>query len=200
MVKGGRAPHTLPLHGLPPFLGLQGGLTPGSSLLPLAGPRALFWSHMEARPISLRRMIVICPPILSVHPPVHVSVQPVHPPLPTQPPATEPQTKEKQNPLFISVGVPGTTPHSSPSTLLSRLFLVLVSVHLWLCPHSGACPQLHQVQISSPPRPWGSRGADVAFPWLARTRRTAPWGQWRPFRGLGGVGRVPEGLTCHTWS
>lgn len=166
---------------------------PGPFLLRLAGPRALFWSHKQAKPVFLRRMIVIRPPSPSVHPPVHLLVKPVHPHPPTRPPATEPQTKKKQNPLFISVRDPGTIPHSSPSTLLSRLFLVLVSVHLWLGPHSRACPQLHQVRMSNPPRPWGSRGADGAFPWLVRTRRAAPWGQWGSFRVWEGWGRCLRG-------
>lgn len=56
-----------------------------------------------------------------------------------------------------------------------------------------------------PASPRGSAGAEVASPPLAGTRRDRPWwwwwgGPWRPLRGLGGVGRAPEGLTCETGS
>lgn len=69
-----------------------------------------------------------------------------------------------------------------------------------LGPHFGASPQLHQVQMFSLFRPWRSRGAEVAFPWLARTRSTAPWGTMEAFQGCGGGRGVLEGLTCHARS
>lgn len=166
----------------PPFAGRS---SPQASFLGscgLARPRALFWSqrqgqtHISQESESDSPSQSLCAPT----PPMCL-LNPFSLPIP----ATESQTKEKQSPFFISVGVPGThPPHSLPSTLLSRLFFVLASVHSRLGPGAGASPQLRQVQMSSPPRPQGSGGADVAFPWLAGTRRDSTTGG---SEGLSGV-------------
>ena len=68
----------------------------------------------------------------------------------------------------------------------------------WAC--TGASPQLHQVQTSTLPALGAAEELTRHFPGWPEPGGAGHGGQWRPFGGLGGVGRAPEGLTCHTRS
>lgn len=121
-------------------------------------------------------------------------------PLGTPTQTTESQTKEKQNPFFISVGDPGTTLQFPPSTLLSRLFLGLASVHLRLGPLQG--PLHGCLRSRGPALPDLGAAEELMWHFLGwpEPGGTAPSEAEEAFRGLGWVGRVPEGLTCRSRS
>lgn len=90
-------------------------------------------------------------------------------------------------------------PPSPPSPLLPASSS---SWHLssggWAC--TGASPQLQQVQASTLPALGAAEELTRHFPGWPDPGGAGHGGQRRPSRGLGGVGRAAEGLTCHTRS
>lgn len=139
-MKGDRAPQSPAPWGpgrFPPFAGK-------SSPRPILPPQAAAQRGPEPSSGLMGRAKPGCAPTTSITP--HPTSPTLHPHIP----ATESQTKEKQSPLFISVGVPGTPPQSPLPPLLSGLFLIWASVCSRLHP-PGASPEGHHVQRSSLP-------------------------------------------------
>lgn len=169
MIKGGRAPHNPALFpwfaGRPqprPLLPLPAvawrGTEPSSGLV----SGQIHFSQGSESDFSL-------PGPLDTHPSMCL-LSPFTHSLPAKPQQQSLRQKRSRVHCLLALGsqAPPLSLFISPP---SRLLLSTCS---WA--RSRPSPQLHQVQMSSLPRPWGNRGADVAPPCVARSRRTEPWG------------------------